>query len=294
MTSASPARGPPSGVANAEGVGAVVGGFIESHYDLDAFNDPELYHGITLGAPQYDDQYKVKVTSLSLPSLLFSLPIFLIQPLGLAVRRLCLWRLPFAFVTITSSLPVPPANLMYLFQVFLKTVTETFSRDDLPADERRLFQMRNLDRLFASVIDGDGHLRLQLLALRRKASAALRRRPSALVRVVARRFIASRLRDATLAQVDDLRSLVLRSVCNIPELNTGERPRFRKCPRRPDKAAKKFPLREARPRDQLGRLLRKEFTSIETTFLMALVEVLLSFTLLRLPLPCPLPTCSSR
>jgi hypothetical protein len=156
--------------------------------------------------------------------------------------------------------------------VFLKRVTASFSRpeDDLSPAQRHLFQTRNLDRLFKAYIETDAGVRIRHLALRRKMPHC---RAIAVVRLCARRSLAERLRGANVADVDALLSLVLAATPAIAELTAPERPVFRTCARSPEKAAKKFPLRDRRPRDALGHLLRRPFRPSETLFLMAIVDV---------------------
>src|SRR5438445_10327862 len=104
----------------------------------------------------------------------------------------------------------------------------SLKRTDLDGAESKTFCLRNLNRLFTSLVEDEPILRIKLLILRRKFPKL---RSLSLVRMAARAWLKEQLRDASLGEVDNLLRTFIAPAQKIREVHSFEKPLFRKIQR---------------------------------------------------------------
>jgi hypothetical protein len=139
----------------------------------------------------------------------------------------------------------------------MKLVLDTLRRGDLDENESRNFLARNIDRLYSTFVRSDSRLRIRLLVMRRKYPLKNSRQ---YLRLVARSYLAEKLKECTLQEVDALLSEFLSPAKNIEEVTSSVKPKFRIIQRRPEFRKVQFPEREARARGGNGRLKKLPWT----------------------------------
>jgi len=141
---------------------------------------------------------------------------------------------------------------------------------DLSPIEQRYFISRNLDRLYSAYVRADPVLRIRVLALHRKQPKS---RFEAHIRYAARNSLRETLgRDPSTAGYTSLLEAFVLPLNQISEVHSASKPLFRSFKRAPEYCAIKFPLRDARPRFESGRMKKSPFSSHEVGLLDFLVE----------------------